>query len=97
VGPYGKTYPASHDANQVLNIKAEEVSGTQKEADPVRVTIQEIKAEPEVSCMFLYIHCYTDITNMQKCQLFSFSSHSVWLSVHMEELHCAADWTLKTF
>jgi hypothetical protein len=50
VGPYGETYSASHDANQAVNIKAEEV-------DPLQITIQEIKAEPEVSCMFLYVHC----------------------------------------
>jgi hypothetical protein len=64
VGPHGETYSASHDANQAVNIKAEEVLDAQEEADPVRITIQEIKAEPVVSCMFLYVHCYADITNM---------------------------------
>jgi hypothetical protein len=53
VGPYGEMYPASHDANQALNIKAEEASDAQEEADPLRITIQEIKAEPEVSCIFV--------------------------------------------
>jgi hypothetical protein len=57
VGPYGETYPASCDANQAMNIKAEKVLDTQEEADPVRITVQDIKAEPEVSCMFLYVHC----------------------------------------
>jgi hypothetical protein len=57
VGPYGETSPASYDANQAMNIEAEEVSDTQKEPDPVQITVQEIKAEPEVSCMFLYVHC----------------------------------------
>jgi hypothetical protein len=57
VGPYGETYEASHDANQTVNIKAEEISDSQEEADPLLITIQEIKAEPEVSCMFLYFHC----------------------------------------
>ncbi|XP_023712240.1 uncharacterized protein LOC111867015 [Cryptotermes secundus] len=47
VGPYGETYPASHDASQAMNIKAEDVSDLQEEADPVRITFQEIKAEPE--------------------------------------------------
>jgi hypothetical protein len=56
VGPYGETYPASRDENQAMNIKAEDVSDTQEEVDPVRITVQEIKAEPEVSCMFLYVH-----------------------------------------
>jgi hypothetical protein len=50
-------YPRSHDANQAMNIKAEEVSNAQEEADPVGLTMQEIKAEPEVSCVFLYVHC----------------------------------------
>jgi hypothetical protein len=56
VGPYGETYPASHHANQAMNVK-DEVLGTQEEADPVQIAVQEIKAEPEVSCMFLYVHC----------------------------------------
>ena len=55
VGPCGETYSASDDASQAMNIKAEEVSDSQ--ADPVQITFQEIKAEPEVSCMFLYVHC----------------------------------------
>jgi hypothetical protein len=69
VSPCGATYPASYDASQAMNIKAEEVSDTQEEAIPVTITVQEIKAEPEVSCMYLYVHCWTDITDMQKCQL----------------------------
>ncbi|XP_033606296.1 uncharacterized protein LOC111861635 isoform X2 [Cryptotermes secundus] len=47
VGLHGETYPASHDANQAMNIKAEEVSDAQEEVDPLRITIQEIKAETE--------------------------------------------------
>ncbi|XP_033608918.1 uncharacterized protein LOC117282626, partial [Cryptotermes secundus] len=47
VGPYGETYPASHDASQAMNIKAEAVSDSQEEADPVRITFQEMEAEPE--------------------------------------------------
>jgi hypothetical protein len=76
VGPYGEIYPASHDANQAMNIKAEEVSDADEVANPVRIAVQEVKAEPEVSCMFLYVHCYADLTSTQKCQL-SFSSLSV--------------------
>jgi hypothetical protein len=78
-GWYGETYPASHDANQALDINAEEVSVGRDEADPMRITIHEIEAEPGVSCMFLYVHCYVDVTNMDKCQ-FYFSSRSVLLS-----------------
>jgi hypothetical protein len=57
VWPYGETCPASHDANPAVNIKAQEVSDTQEEVDHLRITVQEMKAEPEVSCMFLYFHC----------------------------------------
>ena len=57
VGPYGEIYPASHDASQAMNIKAEKVSESQEEADPVGITFQEIKAKSEVICMSLYIHC----------------------------------------
>ncbi|XP_033606250.1 uncharacterized protein LOC117282088, partial [Cryptotermes secundus] len=75
VGPYGGTYPPSHDVNQAVNIKAEEVSDSQEEVDPLIITFQEIKAEPEVSCMFLYVHCKADITDRQEFQM-SFSSPS---------------------
>jgi hypothetical protein len=51
VGPYGETYPASHDANQAMNIKVKEGSDAEEEDDPVPITFPEIKAEPEVSCM----------------------------------------------
>jgi hypothetical protein len=51
VGPYGETYPACYDADQAFNIKAEEVSDAEEEEDVLPKTIQEIKAEPEVSCM----------------------------------------------
>jgi hypothetical protein len=57
VGPYGELYPASHDASQAMNIKTEEVSDAQEDADPVQITVQEIKTEPEVGCVFLYAHC----------------------------------------
>jgi hypothetical protein len=50
VCPYGETYPAPHDANQAMNIKAEAVSDAEEEEDPVQITFPEIKAEPEVSC-----------------------------------------------
>jgi hypothetical protein len=75
VGPYGETYPASHDANQAMKIKTEEVSDAQDDADPVQITVEEIKTEPEVSCMFLYVHCLGKITDKLKWQL------SGWLAV----------------
>jgi hypothetical protein len=57
VGPCGEIYPASHDGNQAVNVKAEEVSDADEEADPLHIAVQGVKAEPEVSCMFLYVHC----------------------------------------
>jgi hypothetical protein len=57
VGPYGELCPASHDANQAMDVKTEEVSDAQDDADPVQITVQEMKPEPEVSCVFLYAHC----------------------------------------
>jgi hypothetical protein len=52
-GPYGETYAARHDGDRAVNMKTEEVSGTEEEVDPVPITVQEIKAEPEVRCMSL--------------------------------------------
>jgi hypothetical protein len=53
--------PSFHNANQAMNIKAEEVSDVEEQkeegGDPMSVTFQEIKAEPEVSCMSLYVPC----------------------------------------
>jgi hypothetical protein len=50
MGPYGVTYPASHDENNAVNVKAEEVSDAEEEEDPL-LTFPEIKAESEVSSM----------------------------------------------
>jgi hypothetical protein len=36
-----------------MHIKAEEVSDSEGEADSVPITVQEMKAEPEVSCLSL--------------------------------------------
>jgi hypothetical protein len=57
MGPYDEPYPAIHDAMQAVIIKAEEVSDAEEDADPVQITIQEIKAESEVRCMFLCVYC----------------------------------------
>jgi hypothetical protein len=60
---FGDMNPASDGANQAMNIKLEEVSETEEEEEedeeeaPMPITFLEIKAEPEVSCMSLYIHC----------------------------------------
>jgi hypothetical protein len=46
VDPLGETYPIPHDANQPMA-----VSDAEEEEDPLRITLPEIKAEPEVSCV----------------------------------------------
>jgi hypothetical protein len=51
VGPYGETYPAYHDGNQAMDVKAEYFSDAEEEEVPVAITFPEIKAESEVSCM----------------------------------------------
>jgi hypothetical protein len=45
----GEVYPTCHDSNQALNLKAEEASDAEEEAQPMPVTFVEVKAEPEVS------------------------------------------------
>jgi hypothetical protein len=52
-----------------MNMKAEEVSDAEEEKNPVPKRVQEIKAEPEVSCVSLYVPCLANITDLQKCQL----------------------------
>jgi hypothetical protein len=52
-----ETNPISHDASQAVNIKLEEASLAEEEAGPVPISFLKIKAEPEVRCMSLYVHC----------------------------------------
>jgi hypothetical protein len=54
-GSYGETDPPCYDADQAMNIKDEDVSDVEEEEDPMPITVQEIKTEPEVSCMSLYV------------------------------------------
>jgi hypothetical protein len=55
-GSYGEVYPTCHDSNRALNMKTEEVSDAEEE-EPVPITFVEVKAEPEVSQIPLYVHC----------------------------------------
>jgi hypothetical protein len=55
--PCDETHPTSCDASHGINIKAEEVSDAEEEAGPVPISFRKIKAEPEVRCMSLYVHC----------------------------------------
>jgi hypothetical protein len=56
-GSYGETYSACLDANQAMNIKAEEVIDAEEQEDPLPVTLQEIKAKTEVSSVSLHVQC----------------------------------------
>jgi hypothetical protein len=55
--PCGEPNPTSGDASQAISIKVEEVSDAEEEAGPVQITFPKIKAEPEVRCLSLYVHC----------------------------------------
>jgi hypothetical protein len=55
--PCGEPNPTSGDASQAINIKVEEVSDAEGEAGPVPITFPEIKSEPEVRRMSLYVQC----------------------------------------
>jgi hypothetical protein len=57
MGPHGEMYPAWHHANEAMNVKIEGVTDAAEDEDPLRITVQKVKAEPEVSCMSLYVHC----------------------------------------
>jgi hypothetical protein len=46
---------SSHDICQAFSIKAEVLSGEEEEEDPLTIPFPEIKAEPEVSCVTLYM------------------------------------------
>jgi hypothetical protein len=54
---FGETHPTSHDANQAISIKTEEVSDAEEEEDRMPITFVEIKTEPQVSCMSLHAYC----------------------------------------
>lgn len=56
-GRCGETYPTSDDADQVMDIKAEEVTDREEEQVPVAATCPAIKTEAEVSCMSPHVHC----------------------------------------
>jgi hypothetical protein len=60
-GPCSETYPTSCDANQDTSIKVEKVSVAEEGEGPVPISALKIKAEPEVRCMSLYVHCKADI------------------------------------
>jgi hypothetical protein len=57
LGPFDEMYPTSDDADEAMNMKVEEGSDIDEEEDPLAITFPKIKAEPEVSSMYVYVHC----------------------------------------
>jgi hypothetical protein len=55
-GSCSETCPTSHDADQIISIKVEDVSGTEQVENPVPFGYPGIKAEHDVSCMPV-CHC----------------------------------------
>jgi hypothetical protein len=54
-GSCTETYStSSHDANQAINIKVEDVSDVEEEENPVPISFPGIKAEHAVSCFFSF-------------------------------------------
>jgi hypothetical protein len=47
----------SGDASEAIDIKVEKVSDAEEEEGPVPISFPKIKAEPQVRCMSLYVHC----------------------------------------
>jgi hypothetical protein len=53
--PCSETYATpSHNANQAMNIKVEELSDIEVEEHPVPITFTGLKSEHEVSCKWLF-------------------------------------------
>jgi hypothetical protein len=75
LGLCGETYPTSDAANQAMNVKAEEVSDIKEEEDPVPITFQKIKAEPQVSWMSVCV-CVTVRFLLQPAVIFFQDSHA---------------------
>jgi hypothetical protein len=51
---HSEIFPASYDTCLVTGIKAEILSDTEEEEYPAPMTFLGTKAEPEVSCFFVY-------------------------------------------
>jgi hypothetical protein len=54
-GRCGETYPTCDGADQVMDMKAEEVTDREEEQVPTTATFPTIKAEAEVSCNYVSI------------------------------------------
>jgi hypothetical protein len=91
-GPCAETCTTSRDATQAMNIKSEEGSDADEKEDPVQLTLQKIKAEPEVSC----ISTVREISQICRSANLVFNSISISLSVHMNQVH-SVHLVLKSF
>jgi hypothetical protein len=73
-GLISETCPtSSHDGYQIADIEVEEASDTQKIEDPLLITSPEIKAEHEVSCMFVCLLLGTFHSYPELCIVFLIS------------------------
>jgi hypothetical protein len=67
-GPHSEICPeSSHNACYSISVKTEEVSDLEEEEDLAPVPFLGIKAEPEVSCVSVYVLLFTN-TSSAMCQ-----------------------------
>jgi hypothetical protein len=84
----GEPNPTSRDASQAINIKVGEASDAEEEVGPVPITFPELKAEPEVRCMSLCVHCESycctrpwrpiGLQDLENCTFCRQSTHIWW-------------------
>jgi hypothetical protein len=70
----GSSSQACHDKNQVIDIKAEEVTDVQDEQDSFIITCPVIKAEHEVSCIVVCLLFSTCVSYLELHMILLFSS-----------------------
>jgi hypothetical protein len=94
--PCSETYPtSSHDANQAMNIKVEEVSDIEVEEEhPMPMSFIGIKAEHEVSCMSPLCPLFGRFHTRQELPVVSHIS--ICLSVYPYKQICCGEWILKS-
>jgi hypothetical protein len=73
----GSCSQTSHDENQFINIKAEDVTDFQEEEDSFIITFPVIKAEREVSCMVVHTLLATLVRYLELHIILPFSSPPV--------------------
>jgi hypothetical protein len=55
-GFYSEIHPASpHDECQAVSVKTEETSAAEREEDPVPIISSGLKADAEVSCVYVFM------------------------------------------